>query len=273
MGKFSGMLICTDLDGTLYRNDKTISQQNKQAIEYFKREGGYFTFITGRMPSYSVDAWHAVEPNAPYGCINGGGLYDGQADRYVWTRELSDRVFDLIDCALQHFPTIGVQICTFDRTYFSNDNDATQRFRDRTGVPHLIRPYRQVSEPLAKVLLVSNREDELCAVADLLEKHPHAKDFDFIRSEKTLFEILPCGVNKGLVLERLADFLKVDMARTVAIGDYDNDTAMIKAAGIGVAVANALPKVRQCARYVTVSNEEHAIAKVIEDLENGTYSF
>ena len=51
MGKFDGILICTDLDGTLYRNDKTVSKENREAIEYFKNEGGYFTFITGRMPN------------------------------------------------------------------------------------------------------------------------------------------------------------------------------------------------------------------------------
>ena len=50
MGKFDGILICTDLDGTLYKNDKTISEKNKAAIEYFKREGGSFTFVTGRLP-------------------------------------------------------------------------------------------------------------------------------------------------------------------------------------------------------------------------------
>ena len=40
MGKFDGILICIDLDGTLYRNDKTISRENLEAIEYFKRGGG-----------------------------------------------------------------------------------------------------------------------------------------------------------------------------------------------------------------------------------------
>ena len=56
MGKFDNILICTDLDGTLFRNDKSISQRNVDAIEYFKSEGGYFTFITGRMPYYVDDA-------------------------------------------------------------------------------------------------------------------------------------------------------------------------------------------------------------------------
>ena len=76
MGKFDGMLVCTDLDGTLYRDDKSISSKNKEAIEYFKSEGGLFTFITGRLPYYSVDAYNAIQPNAPFGCINGGGIYD-----------------------------------------------------------------------------------------------------------------------------------------------------------------------------------------------------
>ena len=47
MKKFEGMLMCTDLDGTLFQTDKTVSEENKEAIEYFKSEGGYFTFITG----------------------------------------------------------------------------------------------------------------------------------------------------------------------------------------------------------------------------------
>ena len=52
MGKFDGILICTDLDGTILKNDKTISNRNIEAMEYFKKEGGYFTFVTGRMPFF-----------------------------------------------------------------------------------------------------------------------------------------------------------------------------------------------------------------------------
>ena len=76
MKKFDGILLCTDLDGTLLRNDKSISQENLDAIEYFKSEGGYFTFITGRMPCFSEEIYQVVRPNAPIGCINGGGVYD-----------------------------------------------------------------------------------------------------------------------------------------------------------------------------------------------------
>ena len=78
MKKFEGILICTDLDGTLLRGDKSISRENKEAIEYFKAEGGKFTFVTGRMPYFSQKAREMVKPNAPIGCGNGGGLYGGE---------------------------------------------------------------------------------------------------------------------------------------------------------------------------------------------------
>ena len=52
MKKFDGILICTDLDGTLLNGDSAVSKENLDAIEYFKAEGGIFTFITGRMPFF-----------------------------------------------------------------------------------------------------------------------------------------------------------------------------------------------------------------------------
>ena len=69
MKKFEGMLICTDLDGTLLRRDKTVSMENLEAIEHFKAEGGYFTFITGRMPYYVDDLPERVRINAPFGAL------------------------------------------------------------------------------------------------------------------------------------------------------------------------------------------------------------
>lgn len=71
MNKFKGLLFCTDLDGTLYSSRHTVSKQNLEAIEYFKSEGGLFTFVTGRMPFTATQAYTRINPNAPYGCVNG----------------------------------------------------------------------------------------------------------------------------------------------------------------------------------------------------------
>ena len=270
MGIFDGVLICTDLDGTLYKNDKTISRENREAIEYFKREGGSFTFITGRMPYYAEDAYRAVSPNVPFGCVNGGGVYDGEAGRYVWTCKMPDGVEALIAAVDERLENVGIQICGFDKTYFAKDNSTTEWFRQITGVAHRVCDYRTFDEPIAKIIFCSEHEAELQAVEAILRAHPAAERFDFVRSERSLFEILPKGVHKGMALRKLTEYLKLDAKKTIAIGDYDNDVGMFLEAGVGIAVANACPAALQAADLVTVSNEEHAVARVIRDLANKT---
>ena len=65
MNKFEGIIICTDLDGTLLKNDKSISKENKKAIEYFQSEGGLFTFVYSLTMSH-LSAYHGSKPEASY---------------------------------------------------------------------------------------------------------------------------------------------------------------------------------------------------------------
>lgn len=267
MGKFDGVLICTDLDGTLYKNDKTISKENKEAIEYFKSEGGYFTFITGRLPYYAKDVYEKVKPNAPFGCINGGGLYDGENNRYIFTKELPKQALELVSHIEENLPNVGIQICGFDNTYFAKENDITVIFRKITGLKKLNCNYKTFELPIGKIIFCTGIEEEILLVDRLLKQHKLAEKLDFVRSERTLYEILPKGVNKGLALKKLAEHLNIDISKTIAVGDYDNDVGMLKLAGVGVAVANASKLALESADVVTVSNEENAIAKIIYELE------
>ena len=269
MKKFEGILICTDLDGTLLREDKSISKENLQAIEHFKSQGGIFTFITGRMPYFVTNICEAIKPNAPFGCINGGGLYDYSADAYVWHQTLPREAFELVEYAMQMLPSLGYHVNTFKRTYFIAENSSMAEFRRLTGLPNLVCGYRDIDEPIAKVVF----GDEDVAVIErldaLLHAHPLADCFDFIRSEKTLYEILPKGMHKGVALQKMCEHLGISMEKTVAVGDYNNDVGMLREAKCGVAVANATAEAKAVADYVTVSNEEHAIAKIIRDIEEG----
>ncbi len=269
MGKFEGILICTDLDGTLLRADKTISEENVKAIEYFKSEGGFFTFITGRMPMYVPYIYNTINPNAPFGCINGGGIYDHRTGKYVYTVELDRRALKLVASVDAELPMIGIQVNSFEKVYFNKDNEAMIHFRKETNAPNYVCHYNDVKEPLAKVVFGDEKEENILALAKLLNEHELSDEFDFIRSDRTLYEILPKGNSKGGVLMKMCELLSVDPKRSIAVGDYDNDVSMIKAAGIGIAVANATPSALTVADHVTVSNEEHAIERIIFDLDSG----
>ena len=267
--KFEGMLICTDLDGTLLRRDHTISRENLQAIEYFKREGGYFTFITGRMPYFVADIYNAIEPNAPFGCINGGGLYDHRAQKYLWAQVMDGSVMELVKYIHTAMPEMGIQVNTLELIYFCRNNPSMEGFRRATGVANIERTPDQIDKPIGKIVFGDHRDGEIERLAELLAAHPLAHQFDFTRPEKILYEILPRGISKGTALSKLCELLSLDMRRSIAIGDYDNDIGMLRAAGVGVAVANASPAAKAAADRVTVHHEDHAIAAVIDALDRG----
>lgn len=273
MGKFDGILICTDLDGTLLRNDKTISPENKAAAEYFKSEGGTFTFVTGRMPFCLGGLYREIMPNAPFGCMNGGGLYDYENQRYMWTSEMDKNVTELIKYVDETFPEIGICVSTYYKCYFSRENGIMEWFREVSGIPNLVRNYTAVDETTAKIIFGGETDEEIEALANGLKSHPSADKFDFVRSERNLYEILPKGTGKGMAVIKLSECLGIDIDKTVAVGDYDNDVSMLKAAKIGIAVSNASTAALDAADYVAVSNEENAIADVIYGLESGKYRF
>ena len=267
MGKFDGILICTDLDGTLLNSSRKISKENIEAIEYFKSEGGLFTFITGRMPCLVGEIYSAIRPNAPFGCINGGGIFDGEAKEYIMTTEMLPSVLTLVGYVYDNMPEMGIQLNCFDKIYFSRNNTSMENFRKITNVPNLCLHYSELREPLAKIVFGDTRKEEIAKLERLLCSHPLSEKFDLVSSEETLFEILPKGISKGSVLPVLAKHLGIDMSKTIAIGDYNNDVAMLRIAGTGIAVANACDAAKQAADRITVSNDEHAIRQIISELE------
>ena len=139
-----------------------------------------------------------------------------------------------------------------------------------------IKTWRRLWIALAKAekkLGLEISEDQIKELEKLLKSHPKADNFILVSSEPKLYEILPKGVSKGKLLCKMAKLLGIDMGKTIAVGDYYNDVSMIKNAGIGFAVANAVDDAKTVADYITVNNNEHAIAKIIEGLDRGIYKF
>ncbi len=264
--KFKGILLCSDLDGTLLADNRSVSKENLDAIEYFKSEGGYFTFITGRPPKISGKIYEMLKPNAPIGCYNGGGVYDFKSKSFLWSVTLPVEAVELIEYVDTKMPDMGIQVNTGNRIIFSKDNSAQKWFREVTGVENDVCHYKEVQEPIIKVVFAHDDGDRILQLTDLLNGHPKSHQYDFIRSEEKLYELLPKGISKGNLLLKIAEILGIDPKNTVAVGDYNNDISMIKAAGIGYAVANAVPEVIAAADRVTVSYREHAIAKIIEEI-------
>ena len=200
MGKFDGILICTDLDGTLLKSDKSISEEVKKKIEYFMSEGGYFTVMTGRAPQTTRKIADEIKINCPYGCTNGGGLYDHYEEKYVRVTHLADGYKEIVKYAEEHIDGIGYQVTCEDSMYFCRENEAMERYRERTGAKYIKGCLDDIEKGVVKVVFGDMDSERMNRIEDMVKSRPNAEKFDFVRTEKTLFEILPKDVNKGKAL-------------------------------------------------------------------------
>lgn len=269
MGKFDGILLVTDLDGTLLKDDKSISEENIKSIEYFKANGGKFTIVTGRVPAAFAGIEDIVKPNAPIGCINGGGIYDLDEKKLVWAEIAPPEILEFIAYIDKEMPDMSYQVNTAERIWFCKYNEAMHRIRDLSKVPDLRCHFSEINEPILKILFADMNTDNIVKVGQLLQNHPLMPKFEGVSSEPIYYEVLPKGISKGVVIPKLCDMLGISIDRTIAVGDNNNDVTMLEVAGLGVAVANATENAKNAADKITVSNEESAIAKIIEELDKG----
>lgn len=267
MGKFDGILLCTDLDATLLNDEHKVSEENIRAIDYFKAEGGKFTFVTGRVPSGARLMLEYVKPNVPVVTFNGAGVYDFLEDNLLWGTYLDDFAKDLIDFVEERLE-VGLVVCTDEKVYFPLVNDWVDAYHKLENFPLDTTPYREIKEKWKKALFVTDEAD-MPRIKELVLESGFLDKYDYVQSCANYFEILPKGATKGTGLARLADIIGIDQSKIIAVGDNENDMTMIEYAGVGIAVENAIDRLKEIADVVTVSNNEHAIAKVIEDIEKG----
>lgn len=271
--KFKGVLLCTDLDDTLLTTgDKRLTEENRSAIEYFMSEGGLFTFSTGRVPMGARLILDIIRPNAPMICFNGGAIYDFEKNEILWGRQLDRAALRVVEYVEEHFPDIGIEVCTDTNLYFCKDNRIGQMHRNHENLPHNSLDYHNIFVPWRKVIFLAE-EEQMPALDKGIKESPYAKGYQFVQSSANYYELLPKGVSKGAALLELAELLGIDRNKTIGIGDNYNDIELIENAGIGIAVANAVPAAREAADYITVDNDSNAIASVISSLEIGMIKF
>lgn len=272
MGKFDGILLCTDIDETLLNDKHKISSENRKAIEYFKSQGGLFSFVTGRNINAASLIFEDLEPNVPMIIFNGAGVYDAQKKELLEVDYLDERYMDVIEFVERRIPGVAVDFVGTKLSYYYNVNSVLENHRQfERGMEMDIDDYRTLNVPMVKVLFMAE-EDIIPKIRDLIAESEYADMFEYVQSTSKYYEILPKNSDKGTGLEKLAKLIGVPMSKTIAIGDNGNDIPFIKKAGLGIAVANAIPELLSCADCITVDNNSHALKAIIESLECGIFS-
>lgn len=245
MGIYSGYLICTDLDGTFVNKKSELIEKNLKAVEKFMENGGLFTVSTGRAASYLKEKYgDRLKINTYLICVNGTMLCDRDSGEILYSNVLNKKAIADVSGFLN----------MVEVTHFYTEKGAYDTLEE---IPE--------EESLYKVVFKNKTEEDCFFLKGLLEEK-FGETCDFNRSWPEGLEMLAKGAGKGDCIRKLRKILGDRVNTVIGVGDFENDITMLSEADIGVAVGNALPSVKAVANKVTVSNEEGALAKIIEEL-------
>ena len=118
---------------------------------------------------------------------------------------------------------------------------------------------------MLKMVIAGNAEVIIKLQADLKKKFGQRFRFDTSWPEGLEIQAIDSG--KGVAVEFMKSHLGTEIHTTIGVGDYENDITLLECADIGYAVDNAIDSVKKIADRITVSNREHALAAIINDLE------
>lgn len=267
-------LIAFDLDGTLLREDKTVSPANQAALRAAAAQGVFLVPATGRIYPIIPEQVKQMPEIRYFICGNGASVYDKTAAQEIYSAQIPlERTLALLsyidqqpypviyDCYADNCAWTSQRHYDLADTYITNFYSKELFKRFRRPVPKLADYIRQRGGPVQKVQLYFKEPGDRAGLVDRL-----ARDFPDIQVSSSIsnnLEINWKDAGKHTALRVLCDHLGLSLGDTMALGDGSNDIGMLEAAGIGVAMENAAQNVRCAADSVTACNECDGVAQAI----------
>ena len=267
MTDLSGILILSDLDGTLLNDSLDISPENRAAIDDFSGKGGRFTVATGRSLAGTEHFFPRLRINAPAILYNGSLIYDFDTGRDVFSVNVGETGAALAARLEGEYPQLGVEAYAAHRPHVIQDGPRTRAHFASTRMPWHLCTREEVPQPWLSLVLTGEREDLSRAARDIEAWFPGRFFLQF--SSEHLLEVMAAGASKGESSRRLQEYLGIPPDRVFAVGDGTNDVQLLSSTPHSCAPKNACPAILSRARHLLPDNEHHAIAALIHQIEKG----
>ncbi|MBD2845692.1 HAD family phosphatase [Paenibacillus sp. IB182496] len=238
-------LVALDMDGTLLNDRSEISDENAAAIARALEAGVLVCFSTGRGFQSALPFAEQIGLETPMITVNGGEIWHRPHVLHR-RRYLAPDIAERLHALAGRHDSVWYWGYTIENIYNKESwLDPGERIADK----HWMKFGYDTPDDALRAELVSEIESW--------------GGLEITNSSPTNLEINPQGVSKAAALGELCELLGLTMEQVVAVGDSLNDIAAIRAAGLGVAMGNAQETVKAAADVVTVTNNEHAVARVI----------
>lgn len=268
-------VIIMDVDGTLTNDQKKITPKTKEALLRAEEQGAILILASGRPTSGLMDIARELKMDQYHGLLvsyNGSKVVDCQTQETLFNQALSVEEGKAVLEHMKKFDRVRPMIDKGEYMYVNNVYDHMITWR---GKPFNVMEYESrggkfklceiddlaafVDFPLNKILTTSDPE--------YLQEHyqemkaPFEETLSCMFTGDFYFEFTAQGIDKAKALDTVLIPMGYRQDQMIAFGDGHNDATMVKYAGIGVAMGNAVEDLKNIADEITLSNEEDGIAE------------
>lgn len=260
-------LIAIDIDGTLLNEKNELAEETISTIKEARQQGIKVVLCTGR-PLSGVSPYLkslGISGDDEYVITFNGAMAQTVSGKVLNHHTLSSDDFIDIEAEARKLGS-NFQIETSDFIYTPNKDISIYTIYESYLVTMPIR-YREVSEmpkdlTISKAMFVDH-EEVISAIKDKVISRLGNRYY-VVQSEPFFIEIMNKEASKGSALDSLANQLGLSSENVMAIGDQGNDLSMIQYAGLGVAMGNAIPEIKEVAQFETKTNAENGVAYAIQ---------
>ena len=256
-------IVFTDLDSTLTISEGKIDIQNKKIFEKLADIGIPVVINTGRSIPYIIPICKQFSTSNYVIASNGAEIYNYLTKKVIYRSVILEEDLKIIDDLIRKY----------DLLFYANGIQRRYTNKTEKSIGTIFTNYlSDINEEIAQVVIESydvnvmiKAKQEITARESLkiANKTKHVEEGKLL-----YYDIVNSEVSKGTAVIELCEYLNIDPAKAMAIGDSTNDIEMLDAVGYKVAVVNASDDLKEKANIITLSNKQNGVATILNELYN-----
>lgn len=255
-------VLYTDMDGTSLGPDGQVRPATRAALARYRACGGQVGVATGRTLEQAKPHLKDLGPTLPLLLFNGGVTY-GVDLKIKRIAALPPEALTATQAALKGLTRLGIVAHGAEETWIDAHNEGLDAFLKRARINAKGLIPTEGAPGLIKLMVVSRPEAQAALYAAL---KPLEATLEVMISSPETVEILPKGVNKATALKAVLSELGFNQEEVIFFGDSGNDTAVMRAIPMGVAMGNCHPDTCKAAALIADRNDTDTLAEIIERL-------
>lgn len=258
-----------DIDETLTNSQREVTEKTKLEIKKCVENGVKIILTSGRSRREAMDFQEQIGTSPYIVSSNGASAYDAENGVEIYNERIDPQmVLQLIKHSRENGYRIKLNykdLLVMNEAAYPDEKDKEVSYEEleRVAVEEQVVQCVITSTDFEKMRFFRDYIKNECVGIAVANESKRFKNPDLKPSRNYYCDVASVKVSKGNAVKAVCEYFEIKPEEIVTIGDGENDLSMLGLTPNSVAMGNSLPEIKEKANYVTASNDEDGVAKVL----------